>query len=99
MINNVLISFGIIILVLLLFIIKKQIKMSAQLDQLTQDVTDITNVAEGAIALLGNLKTQLDAAIAANSNGDDTQLAALSETLEAEKQKLADAITANTPGA
>lgn len=71
--------------------------MSAQTDKLTQDVTDLTTVADSAITLLGNLKTELDAAIAANQNGDSSLLDSLSATLEAEKQKLADAITANTP--
>ncbi len=73
--------------------------MSAIVEKLTADVTAITGVAESAITLLGNLKTELDAAIAANNNGDATALEALSATLESEKQKLADAITANTPAA
>jgi hypothetical protein len=84
---------------LLFKIIKKQKIMSATLDQLTQDVTNETTVDQSAITLLGGLKTKLDAAIAANANGDDTQLAALSTQLETEQASLAAAIAANTPAA
>lgn len=73
--------------------------MSQVLDDLTKNVTAITNAAESAITLLGNIKTKLDEAIAANNNGDATALQALSDTLGTETQHLTDAITANTPAA
>lgn len=86
------------IVLLILFVIAKILKMSQQLDNLTKAVTDLTTVAESAIGLINNLKTELDAAIAANAAGDDgVALDALSATLGAEKEKLAAAITANTP--
>lgn len=82
-----------------ILIFNKLNQMSASLDQLTQDVTNQTTVTQSAITLLGNLKTSLDAAIAANANGDDSQLTALSQQLEAQQTALTAAITANTPAA
>ena len=79
---------------------KKTKKMSVQLDNLTKSVNDLIAVDESAIALLGNLKTELDAAIEAQKSGDDgAALQALSDTLNAEKEKIAASIVANTPAA
>ena len=66
----------------------------AVIDDLTANVTANTTVIESAIALLGNLKTLLDAA-----GTDPVKLKALSDTLASEDTKLAAAITANTPAA
>lgn len=75
-------------------------KMSKQLDTLTADVAQETTVVKSAVTLIGNLKTELDAAIAAQANGDDgAALAALSTTLEGSATDLAAAIAANTPAA
>ena len=71
--------------------------MSEQLDALTAEVTAVETVEESAIALITGLKTKLDAAIAAQPTDDGAALTALSASLDTEKQKLADAITANTP--
>lgn len=73
--------------------------MSTQLDALTAAVAANTTAADSAITLLAGLKTQLDAAIAANAAGDGTALQALSDSLTAESTKLAAAVTANTPAA
>lgn len=73
----------------------KEILMSA-LSDLQDKVAANTTVTESAITLLAGLKAELDAAIA---SGDPAALTALSATLGAETQKLADAVTANTPSA
>lgn len=70
--------------------------MTAELDDVVAKVTAMETVQEGAITLLGELKTKLDAAIA---SGDTAALVALSTRLGADTQKLADAIVANTPAA
>jgi len=71
----------------------------ADLNTLQADVTAEQTVEQSAIKLLGGLKTQLDAAIAANANGDPTKLADLSSQIEANTAALAAAVTANTPAA
>lgn len=66
--------------------------MSKELDTLTQTVTDSETVQEGAIVLLGKLSELIIAA-----KDDPAKLQALADSLGTEKQKLADAIVANTP--
>ena len=70
--------------------------MSAQLDSLRAQVERNTTVSESAITLLNGLKQQLDDAIA---SGDPNALQALSDQIGAETDKLAAAVTANTPAA
>ena len=72
-------------------------KMSTQLDALTAGVAANNSAVESAIALLGNLKKELDAAIAAQPTDDGAALQALSDSLSTEDQKLAAAIVENTP--
>jgi hypothetical protein len=71
-------------------------RIMAELDDLKAAVARETEVDESAIVLLNGLKAKLDAAIAA---GDPAALKALSDSLGTESQKLADAVTANTPAA
>ena len=68
----------------------------AALDDLKTAVARETEVDESAIVLLNGLKAKLDAAIA---SGNPADLKALSDSLGTESQKLADAVTANTPAA
>ncbi len=68
--------------------------MAGELDTLTAQVASNTSVIESAITLIGNIKALLDAA-----GTDPAKLAALSATLASEDDKLAAAITANTPAA
>lgn len=69
--------------------------MSAQLDALTAAVAANTTVTESAITLLTGLHAKLLELLA---NGiDPVAVQALADDLSAETQKLADAITANTP--
>lgn len=73
-----------------------QERIMAVLDDLTANVTANTSAVQSAITLLGNLKAQLDAAIA---SGDPAKLQALSDALGKNDTDLAAAITANTPAA
>lgn len=66
----------------------------ATLDDLVSKVQALTTVDESVVALLTDLKTKLDAAIA---SGDPAKLQQLSDALDAQTQKLSDAVTANTP--
>jgi len=58
--------------------------MSKALDALTAQVATNTTVSESAITLISGLKTQLDAAIAANETDDGDALQALSDSLSSE---------------
>lgn len=83
---------------LLLHILERLEEMSTQLDTIKQDVTANTTVTGSAVTLLTSLKSELDAAIAAQANGDDgAALSALSTSLEANTSALAAAVAANTP--
>jgi hypothetical protein len=65
--------------------------MTAQLDQLSADVEQNTSVTDSAVTLLENLAAE----IRANAN-DPAALTDLASKLEANSQKLADAVAANT---
>ena len=69
----------------------------AVLDDLTANVTKITNEDDAIIQLLVNVKAKLDAALANPSNIDVAALQALSTTLGTESDKVAAAVVANTP--
>jgi hypothetical protein len=71
------------------------LKMSAQLDALISAVAANTTITESAITLLTGLHAKLLELLA---NGiDPVAVQQLADDLSAETQKLADAITANTP--
>lgn len=59
-------------------------------------VENENTVIGSAVTLLGQLKTDLDAAIAAN---DPAAIQAVADLLGQGKQQLADAVVANTPAA
>jgi hypothetical protein len=71
--------------------------MSQESDRLVASVTRIKSVADGMAAVLADVKTRLDAAIAAGN--DPALLAALSNDLDTESDKLVAATVANTPAA
>jgi hypothetical protein len=75
-------------------LIKKQTMAQATLDDLTQDVSDETTVEQSAITLLQGLSAQLAAA-----KNDPTKIQAIADSIVANKNALAAAITANTPAA
>jgi hypothetical protein len=72
-------------------------EMSAESDRLVASVTRIKTVADGMAAVLADVKTRLDAAIAAGN--DPALLAALSQDLDTESDKLVAATIAGTPSA
>lgn len=73
--------------------------MSQQLDDLTAQVSKNSDVIDSAKNLITGLKTALDAAIASQPTDDGAALKALSDSLAAKDQELADAVAANTPAA
>ena len=83
------------------FIIERLDKMSATIDQVLQDVSDESTLEDSIITLLEAIKAQLDAALANTTIPADvqTKIDAVFAGLEANKQKVADAIKANTPEA
>jgi enamine deaminase RidA (YjgF/YER057c/UK114 family) len=72
----------------------RQEHLVALIDDLTQDVADESTVIDSAVQLLDNLSAQLAAA-----GTDPAKLAQLKSTIDANKQRLADAVQANTPAA
>jgi len=68
--------------------------MSAELDALSAQVTQNTDVEGSAVVLLQGLSTQIAAL-----KSDPVKLQALSDSLKTSASSLADAITANTPAA
>jgi|GEM_PF-5309038 TATA-binding protein-associated factor Taf7 len=83
------------------FLIKREAQMSATLDQVVQDVTDESTIEDSLIALISGIQTQLTAALAGTtiSPANQAKIDAVFSGLEANKTKLAAAVTANTPAA
>lgn len=75
-------------------LLEGNVKMSAQLDALTAEVSQTTTVIDSAIALIQGLKAALDAA-----GTDPAKLQALSDSLDAKQKQLAQAVADNTPAA
>lgn len=75
-------------------IVKLEEVEMANLDQLTQEVSEIGTVVDSAIALLAGLKAALDAA-----GTDPAKLAELSASLDAKANELSAAVAVNTPAA
>lgn len=75
-------------------VIVQETKMSAELDALTTQVTENTNVENSAVQLIQNIAAQLQAA-----GTDPAALQALHSQLKASADALAAAVTANTPAA
>jgi hypothetical protein len=69
-------------------------RIMATLDDLVAKVTALTAVDDSVVALLVDLKAKLDAAIA---SGDPAKIQAIADALGEQTQRLADAVTANTP--
>ncbi len=79
-------------------------KTQQAIDDLTKTVTDETTVIESAVTLIGGFAQRLADAIAnaSSAGATDAQLQSLTDldnSIVTEKQKLADAVTANTPAA
>ena len=69
----------------------RQEHLMALIDDLAADVADESTVIDSAVTLLKNLSDQLAAA-----GTDPQKLAALKNTIDANKKRLADAVAANT---
>lgn len=68
--------------------------MSAQLDELTAQITQNNSLIESALTLIQGLKQQIQ-----DAGTDPAKLQALVDALSTEDQKLATALASNTPGA
>lgn len=82
------------IIELLQTIIKKENTMSLELDRLTTEVAEVNTVQQSAIDLLKGLSAQIEAL-----KLDPVALQALSDSLDASSNALAQAVVANTPAA
>lgn len=71
----------------------------ANFDELNAEVTNLTTVTQSAIALINGIAAKIEAAVAANDAGDNSQLASLASSVRAQATALADAVAANTPAA
>lgn len=80
-------------------ILKKEVAMSATIDQLVADVTAETTLEGSIITLLNNVEAQLKAALANTviAPADQAKLDSMFSDLESNKAALAAAIAANTP--
>jgi len=75
-------------------LLSKLEKIMATLDDVVAKVAALGTVEDSVVALLTDLKTKLDAAIA--SGADPAKLQALSDAIGAQTDKLAKAVTDNT---
>ncbi|HTG95794.1 MAG TPA: hypothetical protein VL866_24550 [Pyrinomonadaceae bacterium] len=73
--------------------------MPADFNTLDTEVGELTSVADSAVALMDGFDQRLQDAIAADNLSDNTNVARLSAEFSAQKTKLADAVTRNTPAA
>jgi uncharacterized coiled-coil protein SlyX len=76
---------------LLKILIRKVEYMSAELDRLTASVAKIKTQDDSIIALVNGLAQQIR-----DNAGNPAALNALADSLDAEAQKVADSVTANT---
>jgi hypothetical protein len=73
--------------------------MPANFDPLVTEVTELTTVAESAVALMDGFSQRLDDAIAADNLSDNSNVARFAADVNAQKTKLADAVARNTVAA
>ena len=86
------------ILALVQGLTKEVSKFMVTLDQVVSDVSDESTVVDSLVALTAGIKAQLDAALlGVLTPGDQAKVDAIFAAVEAEKAKVAAAITANTP--
>jgi hypothetical protein len=82
------------VLVLILFLARRIANMTAALDRISEEVTDIGNVVDGAVTLINNLAQEIR-----DNIGSEPALNALADTLDAKARALAEAVAANTTSA
>ena len=73
--------------------------MPADFSPLVTEVTDLTTVADSAVALMDGFSQRLADAIAADNLSDNTNVAQFAAEFDAQKTKLADAVARNTVAA
>ena len=73
--------------------------MPADFSPLVTEVTDLTTVADSAVALMDGFSQRLADAIAADNLSDNTNVAKFAADFDAQKTKLADAVARNTVAA
>lgn len=71
--------------------------MPADFTPLTNEVAELTSVADSAVALLDGFETRLQAAIEADNISDNSNVGQFAKSFAAEKTKLAEAVARNTP--
>lgn len=88
-----------VIAILLFIIVIQNFKIMATLDQVLASVTENETVGDSIVTLLNSIKTKLDEALSGTNLPPAVQakVDAIFESSERDKQKLADAIVANTP--
>ena len=72
--------------------------MATTPEELLSEVEEANTVADGLIALTGNIKAMLDAAVASGANLP-AKITAISALISAQKQEIVDAVTRNTVAA
>lgn len=72
--------------------------MPANFAPLETEVSELTSVADSAVALMDGFEDRLTTAIAADNLADDSNVAQFRDAFAAQKTKLADAVARNTPG-
>lgn len=73
--------------------------MPADFTPLVTEVTDLTTVADSAVALMDGFSAKLSDAIAADNLSDNSNVAKFAADFGAVKTKLADAVARNTVAA
>lgn len=73
--------------------------MPADFTPLANEVAELTSVADSAVALLDGFETRLQTAIEADNISDNSNVGQFAKSFAAEKTKLAEAVTRNTPAA
>jgi hypothetical protein len=63
------------------------------------EVANLTSVTASVVAAFNGVADQVEAAVAANDAGDNSQLATLASDIRAQADSLAAAVAANTPAA
>lgn len=75
-------------------ILKQERQQTMKLQDIEDKVTEEGQVVDGAVVLLGDLSKLIR-----DSANDPAEITKIADSLDAQKQKLADAIVANTPAA
>lgn len=69
----------------------------ANFDELNAEISNLTSVVDSAVALINGIAAKIEAAVAANDAGDNSQLTSLASSVRAQADGLAAAVAANTP--